>query len=164
MLSCYDRQMAAMPEIGASAPDFELPSTEGKIKLSDRLANRAVLLVFYPGDDTPVCTRQLCDYRDNLAVFADLGLDVLAINPQSLGSHERFSKKHNLPFPLLSDVDKEVCRSYGAVGLLGITKRALVLIGQDGRVRWRRSDLPIFHRSAADLRSALAGLELVSGN
>ena len=73
-----------------------------------------------------------------------------------------FSKKHNLPFPLLSDRDKKVCKSYGAVGLLGITKRALVLIGRDGRVRWRRSDLPIFHRSAADLQSALAGLELDS--
>jgi peroxiredoxin len=117
-----------------------------------------VLLVFYPGDDTPVCTRQLCDYRDNLKIFSELGVDVLAINSQSLDSHERFAKRQALPFPLLSDADKTVCRSYGAVGLLGITKRVLVLIDRDGRIRWRCTDLPIFRRSAEEIREVISDL------
>ena len=152
--------MAPSPGIGDAAPDFTLPSTEGRIRLSERLKQRAVLLVFYPGDDTPVCTRQLCDYRDHLEIFAGLGVDVLAINPQPLDSHERFAKKHALPFPLISDEDRTVCRAYGASGLLGMTKRALVLIGQDGRVRWRRTDLPIFRRTADELRDVISELDL----
>ena len=144
---------------GDRAPDFTLPSTQGQISLAARLADRPVLLVFYPGDDTPVCTRQLCDYRDNLAIFADLAVDVLAINTQSLDSHEAFAAKHDLPFPILSDRSKEVCRAYGALGLLGSTKRALVLIGRDGRVRWTHVDWPIFHQSAEAIRTAIAGLD-----
>jgi peroxiredoxin len=143
-----------------SAPDFTLPSTEGEITLSKRLAQSAVLLVFYPGDDTPVCTRQLCDYRDNLKSLGDLGVDVLAINSQSLESHERFAKKHALPFPRLSDADKTVCRTYDAIGLLGMTKRVLVLIDRDGRVRWRCTDLPFFRRSAEEIREVISDLGL----
>jgi peroxiredoxin len=148
------------PEVGALAPDFTLPGTQGEVTLSERLKRRAVLLVFYPGDDTPVCTRQLCDYSDNLKEFESLGVDVLALNPQSLASHQRFASKQNLSFPLLSDADAKVCRSYGAIGLLGMTKRALVLIGRDGRIRWRHTDLPIFRRSAEELRSKLIELRL----
>jgi peroxiredoxin len=121
-----------------------------------------VLLVFYPGDDTPVCTKQLCDDRDHLADFATLGVDVLALNPQPLASHRRFATKHGLPFPLLSDTDGSVCRRYGAVGLFGTTKRALVLVGRDGRVLWRHTDLPIFRRSAEELRAKLSELGLGS--
>jgi peroxiredoxin Q/BCP len=149
--------MASLKE-GDSAPDFSLPSTQGEIRLSQRLAEKSVLLVFYPGDDTPVCTRQLCDYRDNLSSFEELGVDVLGINTQSLASHRKFAEKHGLSFPLLSDGDKRVCRKYGANGLLGMTKRALVLIGKDAVVRWQRTDLPIFHRSAAELEEVIAGL------
>ena len=142
--------------IGDRAPDFILPSTQGEISLAKQLEKGSVLLVFYPGDDTPVCTRQLCDYRDNLAVFSDLGVDVLAINPQSLDSHESFAAKHDLPFPLVSDGDKTVCRDYDAVGLLGMTKRSLVVVGRNGRILWRRTDLPIFRRTADELRTALS--------
>jgi len=151
--------MANTPDVGDPAPDFTLPSNEGEISLGDRLSKNAVLLVFYPGDDTPVCTKQLCDYSDNLGAFADLGVDVLAVNSQSLDSHEKFAKKRGLPFPLLSDTDRAVCRAYGAAGLLGMTKRALVLIGKDGRVRWRRTDLPIFHRSADELIEVIGNLQ-----
>ena len=151
--------MASAPAVGDPAPDFTLPSTEGAVRLSEWLARGAVLLVFYPGDDTPVCTRQLCNYRDNPEVFADLGVQVIAVNPQSEASHEKFAKKHGLPFPLVSDPGGAVCRRYGAMGLLGMAKRALVLVGRDGTVKWRRSDFPLFHRSAEDLRRALADLE-----
>jgi len=119
-----------------------------------------VLLVFYPGDDTPVCTKQLCDYRDNLAVFGGLGVDVVALNPQALASHEKFAARYQLPFPLAADPDKRVCESYGAIGFLGMTKRALVLIGRDGRVKYRRTDFPIFRRTAEELREVIGKLEL----
>ena len=150
--------MAKLPDVGDLAPDFTLASTQGDVTLSQRLANGAVLLAFYPGDDTPVCTKQLCDYRDNLAVFADLGVQVIALNPQTLASHEKFAKKHALPFPVAADADGAVCRSYGAAGLFGITKRALVLVGRDGRVRWRKTDFPLFFESTGEIREAIAGL------
>jgi peroxiredoxin len=150
--------MSKGPQVGDPAPDFTLPSTSGEISLSARLATGPVLLVFYPGDDTPVCTRQLCNYRDNLDVFAELGIQVVAINPQSESSHGKFASKHDLPFPLVSDSGGTVCKAYGAVNFLGMAKRALVLVGRDGQVRWRRSDLPIFHQSADDIRDAVAEL------
>ena len=148
----------ASPRVGDLAPDFSLPSTQGEISLSQRCKRRSVLLVFYPGDETPVCTKQLCDYQDHLGVFEDLGVDVLAINPQSLESHEKFAANHDLSFPLLCDQDKRVCRNSGALGLLGMAKRALVLVGTDQRVRYSRVDLPIFHRSAAELEEVIEGL------
>ena len=144
--------------VGDPAPDFTLPSTKGEISLAKLLESGQVLLVFYPGDDTPVCTKQLCDYRDNLDVFSDLGVQVLAINPQDLDSHEAFAGKYDLPFPIVADTDKATCRAYGAINLIGMTKRALVLVGRDGRVRWQRADLPIFRRSADELRDVIAGL------
>jgi len=150
--------MSKGPQVGDPAPDFTLPSTSGEVTLSARLATGPVLLVFYPGDDTPVCTRQLCNYRDNLDVFAELDIQVVAINPQSESSHGKFASKHDLPFPLVSDAGGAVCKAYGAVNFLGMAKRALVLVGRDGRVRWRRSDLPIFHQSADDIRDAVAEL------
>jgi peroxiredoxin Q/BCP len=151
---------AMTPDAHELAPDFRLSSTAGEIQLSERLASKHVLLVFYPGDNTPVCTNQLCDYRDNLSVFADLDVDVLAINAQGLESHERFAKKQDLPFPLLTDPDKQVCRSYGAIGLLGTTKRMLVLIDRAGHIRWRCTDLPIFRRTADEIREVIEDLDL----
>ena len=150
--------MASHPYVGDKAPDFTLPSTQGEVTLSKRLASGPVLLVFYPGDDTPVCTRQLCDYRDNLAVFGELGVQVIALNRQPIASHEKFAKKHTLPFPVAADEDGKVCKLYGASGLFGMTKRALVLVGRDGRVRWRKTDFPLFFESAAEIRDAIATL------
>jgi peroxiredoxin Q/BCP len=151
--------MARPPAEGQPAPDFTLPSTAGDITLSARCKDRSVLLVFYPGDDSPVCTKQLCDYRDHLESFEDLEVDVLGINPQSLDSHRKFAEKHGLTFPLLSDEDKSVCRTYGALNLLGMAKRALVLVGRDARVRYSQVDLPVFHRSASELEEIFERLQ-----
>ena len=115
-------------------------------------------MVFYPGDNTPVCTKQLCDYRDNIEVFGDLGVQVLALNPQKLASHEKFAGKHEFPFPLLSDRGGAVCKAYGALNLLGQAKRALVLVGRDGRVQYRKVDFPVFRRTAAELQDILTEL------
>jgi peroxiredoxin len=147
-------------DVGTRAPEFTLPSTKGDITLSKVIKKGPVLLVFYPGDDTPVCTKQLCDYRDNLEVFSGLGLQVIAINPQSEDSHKRFADKHRLPFPVVADAKGQVCKQYGALNILGMAKRALVLVGSDGTVKWRRTDFPIFHQTAADVKKAVAGLKL----
>lgn len=147
-------------QVGDLAPDFDLDSTEGRVRFRDWLERGPVLLVFYPGDDTPVCTRQLCDYRDHLEQFRDLGVQVIAINPQRLSSHRAFAAKHELPFPLVSDPDRSTCRDYGALGLFGTAKRALFLVGSDGRVKYERSDLPIFRRTAEELRREFATLQL----
>lgn len=150
--------MSQPPDVGDLAPDFELPSTRGTVTLSALLASGPVLLVFYPGDDTPVCTKQLCDYRDNLGVFESLGVQVVALNPQGADSKQRFADKHHFPFPLASDAGGVVTERYGARGLFGMTKRALVLVGRDGRVAWRKSDFPIFHQTTEDVRRAVADL------
>jgi peroxiredoxin len=152
--------MSRGPEIGDQAPAFSLESTQGRISLEQQLPQGAVLLVFYPGDDTPVCTRQLCDYRDHLKEFGELGVQVLAINPQSVESHAEFASKHELPFPLLSDPTRETCRAYGAVGLLGMTRRSLFLIARSGNVAWRKTDLPIFHRTGEELQPIPAAADL----
>lgn len=127
------------PEIGTAAPDFVLDGTspEGRQSyvLSD-LRGRPVVLAFYPGDETPVCTRQLCSYQDDLGRFAEFDALVLGISPQNLDSHERFAARRGLTFPLLADPDKTVARLYGVTGTLGI-KRAVFVVDADGIVRWR---------------------------
>ena len=148
------------PEAGDRAPDFTLPSNRGQVSLKTLLAQGPVLLVFYPGDDTPVCTKQLCDYRDNLDVFRKLGIQVVALNPQSEESHGKFAEKHRLPFPVAADAGGTVTRAYGARGLLGMTKRALVLVGRDGVIAWRKTDFPIFYETAEDVRAAVERLSL----
>ena len=148
------------PEVGDRAPDFVLPSSRGQVELKSLLAKGPVLLVFYPGDDTPVCTKQLCDYRDNLGVFQKLGIQVVALNPQSEDSHGKFAEKHRLPFPVAADASGAVTRAYGARGLFGMTKRALVLVGRDGKIAWRKTDFPIFYETADDVRAAVERLSL----
>ena len=150
----------ANADVGDQAPEFELPSTRGPVKLSALRARGPVLLVFYPGDDTPVCTKQLCDYRDNLAVFDKLGVQVVALNPQSEASHAKFAEKHRLPFPVAADAGGSVTRAYGARGLLGMTKRALVLVGRDGKIAWRKVDFPLFYETTEDVRAAIERLPL----
>lgn len=148
------------PDVGDRAPEFSLPTTQGPVTLSKLLERGPVLLVFYPGDDTAVCTKQLCDYRDNIGVFEKLGVQVVALNPQSAASHAKFADKHRFPFPVAADPGGDVTRAYGARGLLGMTKRALVLVGRDGRIAWRKTDFPVFYETTEDVRRALAGLAL----
>jgi len=146
--------------VGKKAPLFTLPSTKGELSLEKELAAGPVLLVFYPGDDTPVCTKQLCNYRDNLDTFTELEVNVVAINPQSKDSHQASAAKYDLPFPVVADSGGDVCRAYGARSLIGTAKRALVLVGKEGVVKWRKTSFPIFHQTADDIRSAIAHLDL----
>jgi peroxiredoxin Q/BCP len=155
--------MARTPRVGESAPDFELPGTEGPFKLSEHRGERVVLL-FYPGDNTMVCTKQFCSYRDRADDFAALDATVVGISSQDLDSHRGFIDKHRLTVPLLADVDKSVAKAYSAYApRLGATKRAVVVIDEEGVVRHRHDHLlGLDYQSVDDLKAALAELPSTS--
>jgi peroxiredoxin Q/BCP len=150
--------MAKTPQVGEQAPDFELPGTDGPFKLSAHRGERVVLL-FYPGDTTMVCTKQFCSYRDRAEDFAALNATVLGISSQDLASHEGFIAKHGLNVPLLADVDKQVAKAYSAFSpRLGI-KRAVVVIDEEGIVRHRHDHLlGLDYQSVDDLKATLDAL------
>jgi thioredoxin-dependent peroxiredoxin len=149
--------MAKTPQAGEPAPDFELPGTDGPFRLSDHRGERVVLL-FYPGDDTPVCTKQFCSYRDHPDELAALGATVVGISAQDLGSHQSFVEKHGLNVPLLADVDGAVAKLYSAHGRMG-TKRAVIVIDEQGVVRHRHDHLlGLDYQSVDELRAALEAL------
>ncbi|WP_327425548.1 peroxiredoxin family protein (plasmid) [Streptomyces sp. NBC_01527] len=134
-----------VPEIGAPAPDFSLPGVlleeggrteRGQYSLSAH-RGRPVVLAFYPGDDSLVCTKQLCSYASDLDRFRDLGATVWGINFGDLDSHEEFARKRELRFPLLADTDRSVVRAYG-IQMPGLgLKRSVFIVDADGIVRWR---------------------------
>ncbi|HET7560251.1 MAG TPA: thioredoxin-dependent thiol peroxidase [Limnochordia bacterium] len=133
--------MQALQE-GAAAPDFTLPDQNGNpVKLSD-YRGRIVVLYAYPADDTPGCTKEACDFRDNLSAVKQAGAVVLGISPDDVDSHRKFADKYELPFTLLADVDKQVSNLYGFWGekqnygrtYMGIIRSTVVIDG-DGIIR-----------------------------
>ena len=117
------------------------------------------MLVFYPGDDTPVCTKQLNDYNDGLEQFTDLGAQVLGISAQDVDSHERFSAKHGFAFPLLADTDKAVAGAYGTLGPIGFPRRSVFIIDGDGVIRYaHRAIAGLTFRPASELVEASSAL------
>lgn len=149
--------MAKTPQVGEQAPDFELPGTDGSFKLSEHRGERVVLL-FYPGDNTPVCTRQFCSYRDRAEDFAALDATVIGISSQDLDSHKEFIDKHQLTVPLLADAGGTVARAYSASNRLG-TKRAVIVIDEHGIVRHRHDHmLGLDYQSVDELKVALQAL------
>jgi peroxiredoxin Q/BCP len=155
--------MAKTPQVGEQAPDFELPGTDGPFKLSDHRGERVVLL-FYPGDNTMVCTKQFCSYRDRAEDFAALSAMVVGISSQDLASHEGFAAKHSLNVPLLADVEREVARAYGAYSPRLGTKRAVIVIDEQGIVRHRHDHLlGLDYQSVDDLKTALDALPAPAG-
>jgi thioredoxin-dependent peroxiredoxin len=154
--------MEMTPRVGERAPDFELEGTDGRFKLSDHRGARVVLL-FYPGDNTAVCTRQFCSYRDSAEDFQALDAVVVGISSQDLDSHATFVAKHRLNVPLLADVDREVARAYSASSRLG-TKRAVIVIDEQGIVRHRHDHrLGLDYQSVSDIKSALDALPAAAG-
>lgn len=147
---------------GSPAPDFTLPAWADGAATTLTLSaqrGRPLVLAFYPGDDTPVCTRQLCAYQDDLSLLSDVGATLWGISTQDVGSHERFAAKRGLTFPLLSDVDKSVHRAYGAAGILGLTRRAALVIDARGDLAWQRSSaLGLTYEDSATLADVVRGL------
>jgi len=159
---------------GDAAPDFELPATGGETyRLSD-YRGRNLVLAFYPGDETRVCTQQFCSYRDEGERIAQLNADVLGISPQSVDSHEHWAKEQRLNVPLLADEDLAVSRRYGVTGWLGplarfaelkdapggrYVMRAIFVIDAEGIVRYRHvSRTGATFQSVEDLEQAVAAL------
>jgi peroxiredoxin Q/BCP len=142
--------------VGDTAPDFRLPGTGGRHWSLSELRGRVVVLVFYPGDDTPVCTRQLVCYNNELAQFAELDAQVLAVSAQDVASHEAFAAKHRLTMPLLADVDKAVHRSYGVLGVLDLPRRSVFVIDPAGIVRYaHRAVVGVTYRPVDELTAAV---------
>lgn len=149
--------MAKTPRVGEPAPDFELVGTAGPFKLSEHRGERVVLL-FYPGDNTPVCRAQFCSYRDHPDEFAALGATVVGISAQDVASHQGFIDKNSLTVPLLADRDGAVAKLYSAHGRMG-TKRAVIVLDEDGIVRHRHDHLlGLDYQSVDDLKAALDSL------
>jgi peroxiredoxin Q/BCP len=129
-------------DAGRPAPTFDLVDDKGEQVSSASLAGKPYLLYFYPKDDTPGCTKEACDIRDNFARFGQQGLRVLGVSPDSQQSHAKFGKKYGLPFTLLSDPEKELAQAYGVWGLknnygkeyMGII-RSSFLVGADGLIK-----------------------------
>jgi len=146
----------ASPREGDVAPDFELPGTDGTFRLSEHRGRR-VLLLFYPGDNTPVCTRQFCSYRDHAEDVSELGAVVVGISNQDLDSHAAFIAKHGLNVPLLADEDGAVAKAYGAWRPVVGTRRAVFAVDEQGVVRHRHLHaLGLDYQDVGELRQALA--------
>ncbi len=130
-----------LPTAGSPAPPFELTSDQGQtVRLADQRGH-AVVLFFYPRDDTPGCTVEACAFRDDAQAFDDAGVVILGVSPDTVASHQKFKAKFHLPFPLLADVGHKVAEAYGVWGekksagrtSIGI-RRTTFLIGPDGRL------------------------------
>ena len=143
--------------VGDKAPAFTLPGTGGRDHSLAEYSGRPVVLVFYPGDETPVCTKQLNSYNDELSQFSNLDAVVLAISAQDVASHEKFAGKHGFGFPLLADVDKHVAKAYGVLGPLGFVRRSVFVIDRDGTIIYAHRALAgLTFRSVDELTAALA--------
>ena len=142
--------------VGDLAPDFTLPATGGTSLSLASFRGQPVVLVFYPGDDTPVCTKQLNSYNNELSAFEGVGAQVLAVSAQDIASHDQFSSKHGFGFPLLADTDKAVASLYGTVGPLGFPRRSVFVIDAKGMVSYvHRALAGITFRPVSELVEAV---------
>lgn len=144
-------------EVGSFAPDFELKDNEGKTwRLSDH-RGKVVAFVFYPRDETPVCTKQMCSMRDRWTDYQSTGAEVVAISVGSVDSHKRFAEHHDLPQRLLADERGEVTKLFNVKSLLGGAQRAVIVINPEGVIAYRRSVLPIFRPGDDEVIEAIRG-------
>lgn len=145
-------------QIGQTAPDFTLPDSSGNtVTLSSFRGKKNVVLIMYPGDDTPGCTAQLCSVRDNFAEYEALGAEVFGINHSDATSHAKFIDKYHLKNPLLVDAGRKVIKEYGAIGnFMGheSTKRTVVIVDKAGTIVYYKHGLPAHSELKAALEAA----------
>jgi peroxiredoxin Q/BCP len=145
--------------IGDRAPDFTLPGTGGRSYSLGDFAGKPLVIVFYPGDDAPVCTKQLNAYNDGLEQFRELEAQVIGISAQSVESHDAFSGKHGFDFPLLADPDKAVASAYGTLGPIGFPRRSVFIVDPDGIIRYaHRAIAGLTYRPVSELIGELESI------
>ncbi|MGH9070696.1 MAG: peroxiredoxin [Acidimicrobiales bacterium] len=144
------------PGVGDLAPEISLPATGGRTYTLSEFRGQPVVLAFYPGDNTAVCTRQLCSYSADLSQFEGLGAALWAISPQDVASHEGFVAKSGLTMPLLADTDKAAGRAYGVLGPAGFYRRSVFVIDSGGVIRYaHRAMAGLTFRPSSDLLEAV---------
>ena len=153
-----------MLKAGDRAPDFKLQNQDGEWKtLADLLKGGPILLAFYPGDFTPVCTRQLCGYQSAFEDFSGNGIRVVGISPDTVESHRRFREKYKLQFELLADPGKDAFREYGVISklLFGRANRGVFIIDSNAKIAYERVEaVSLTHRKAPELLDAIRQLGL----
>ena len=148
-MGVFSSTIASELEIGAAAPDFELIDQAKTIHSLSKYRGKWVVLYFYPKDDTPGCTKEACEFRDDIAVLQGLNAQVFGVSLDSAASHAEFAKKYSLQFPLLADTEGEVAKSYGSLtkmGPLKFAKRHTFIIDPHGNLaKIYRSVKPAIH-------------------
>ncbi len=144
--------------VGAPAPPFLLPDENGDVFVLNLNRNKYVVMVFYPADDTTVCTKQLCELRDEWERVRAKGGFVVGVNPGDAASHGAFKKKHNYPFPLLVDNGKRVAKLYKCGGLL--VTRTVYVVGKDGKILFAKRGKP----AVEEILRAIPGSVIPLGN
>ena len=140
---------------GAKAPEFDAVDDRGNpVSLKSLLANGAAVLVFYPGDNTPVCTAQLCAFRDSYADLTAMGVTVAGVNPAGAAKHRSFAERQGFPFPLIADIGGGISKSYGCRALFGLTKRTVYAISEDGVICYARRGNPTPNEIIKAIRAA----------
>lgn len=131
----------AAPATGAPAPGFRLQDQhDAWVSLADQ-KGKWLVVYFYPMDETPGCTTEACEFRDNIFAFRKLGVNVLGISVQDVASKKEFAAKHSLPFSVLADTDKSVARAYGVLSILGFARRETFVIDPQGRIARHYADV-----------------------
>jgi thioredoxin-dependent peroxiredoxin len=153
----------AAPPAGAAAPEFALPDQQGETRRLGDYGGKWLVLYFYPKDDTPGCTTQACEFRDNIFAFRRLGAEIVGISLDDVESHAAFAEKHGLPFTLLADADGEVAQRYGVLRNFGVVKlasRQTFLVSPDGLIAKHYEKVDVNAHSEEVLRdiATLAGL------
>src|SRR5512133_299100 len=142
ILVVFSSVFAKVPSVGDTAFIFSLKDENGVThNLADFKGDKHIVLIFYPGDETPVCTKQLCEIRDDYAAFTSSNAVVFGVNPASDKSHKKFSDKHQFQFPLLIDQDAVVAKAYGVKGAV-MNKRFVFVIGPDGTIVFAKKGKP----------------------
>lgn len=160
-LSGLQALAADQPVVGQPAPEFELSDQNGQLHSLEDYRDRWVVLYFYPKDETPGCTTEACEFRDNIFAYRELNAQILGVSLDDVESHRAFSENHGLPFPLLADADGSVADAYGVkTKMFGMTvaKRQTFLVGPDGTLAKHYGKV----KPATHSAEVLADLELLS--